>query len=239
MRLDKFLCMRNFGSRKSCKKFVRNNEVIINGKRILDGEYQIKGEDEIFVNGKRVFNNPLTTIMLNKPEGYICSMQDENYPSVMNLIPKEYPNTIRMVGRLDQDTTGLLLLTDNGVLNSRLASPKHQIEKKYKVCVNHILRPTLVDLLNNNIDIGRGEIAKPSKLEIIDDYNCYLTVSEGKYHEVKRLFGHFNYDVIKLERVKFGPIELSALPLGKCRALTDEETKELLKAVKIKEEEVL
>lgn len=240
MRLDKFLCSRNFGSRKACRKFVRNNQVYINGLRILDADYQIKGNDIITVNGKEVLNNPLTVLMINKPQGYICSMQDESWPSLMHLIPSEYPKTLRMIGRLDQDTTGLLLLTDNGVLNSRLASPKHQIEKKYFVKVNHILRVTLVDLFNNNIDIGRGEIAKPSKLEIIDEYNAYLTVSEGKYHEVKRLFGHFNYDVIELKRVKFGPIILDEnLKEGQTRLLNQDETIKLVDAVGISREDIL
>lgn len=239
MRLDRFLANANIGSRKACKKIVRTNDVRVNGKRILDGEYQIQGSDQITVNGKEIANTPYITLMINKPSGYMCSMKDENYPSVMNLIPEEYRKRVRMVGRLDQDTTGLLLLTDNGILNSRLANPKTNVEKKYLAKVNHILRPTLVELFNSNIDIGRNEIAKPSKLEIIDEYHAYITVSEGKYHEVKRLFGHFNYDVVELKRVSLGPINLNDLKEGECRILTEEEIDSLLIAAKLKKEDQL
>lgn len=239
MRLDRFLSVHGFGSRKASKKVLKNYSVVINGKPIHDWSMQIKGDDVIMVDGKIIPNTPYVVLMINKPEGYMCSMKDENYPSVMNLIPEEYRNRVRMVGRLDQDTTGLLLLTDNGVLNAKLAHPKTKVEKKYYVTVNHILRPTLVDLVNQPIDIGRGEITRPSKLEIIDEYHAYLTVSEGKYHEVKRIFGHFSYDVIKLERVMLGPISLGDLKEGEVRLLSEEEYDALLEITHLKKEEQL
>ena len=239
MRLDRFLANSGLGSRKACKKIVRTNDIRVNGIKVTDGEMNISGTDKIEVNGKEIPNTPFITIMINKPEGYMCSMIDENYPSVMNLIPELYKKRVRMVGRLDQDTTGLLLLTDNGILNARLAHPKLKVEKTYLATVNHVLRPTLVDLLNNEIDIGRGEIAQPSKLEIIDEYHAYLTVSEGKYHEVKRLFGHFNYDVVALKRVRLGPITLGDLKEGEVRLLTDEEMDSLLEVAKMKKGEQL
>ena len=239
MRLDRFLANSGLGSRKACKKIIRNNDIQVNGVRVTDGEMLISGNDKITVNGKEIPNTPFVTLIINKPEGYMCSMIDENYPSVMNLIPDVYRKRVRMVGRLDQDTTGLLILTDNGILNSRLAHPKTQVEKTYFVTVNHILRPTLVALFNREIDIGRGEIAAPSKLEIIDEYHANLTVHEGKYHEVKRLFGHFNYDVVALKRIKFGPIELGDLEEREIRVLTDEEYDRLLEATHMKKEEQL
>lgn len=239
MRLDRFLANSGLGSRKACKKIIRNNDIRVNDIRVTDGEMLITGKDKITVNGKEIPNCPFITLIINKPQGYMCSMKDENYPSVMNLIPELYRKRVRMVGRLDQDTTGLLILTDNGVMNARLAHPKHAVEKTYLVTVNHILRPTLVALFNNPIDIGRGEIAAPSKLEIIDEYHAYLTVHEGKYHEVKRLFGHFNYDVVELKRVKFGPLTLGDLPEGQIRVLTDEEVDSLLEASNMKKGETL
>ena len=178
MRLDRFLANAGLGSRKACKKIIRTNEVMVNGKRVTDGEMLIDGTMQITVNGKEIPNTPFVTLMIHKPEGYMCLMIDENYPSVMNLIPDLYRKRVRMVGRLDQDTTGLLLLTDNGILNARLAHPKTKVPKKYYVTVNHILRPTLVELFQHEIDIGRGEIASPSELEILDEYHAYLTVHE-------------------------------------------------------------
>lgn len=239
MRLDRFLANSGLGSRKACKKIIRNNDIRVNGIRVTDGEMLISGTDKIEVNGKEIPNSPFVTLMINKPSGYMCSMIDENYPSVMNLIPDLYRKRVRMVGRLDQDTTGLLLLTDNGILNARLAHPKTKVEKTYLVKVNHLLRPTLVDLCNQELDIGRGEIAAPSKLEIIDEYHAYLTVHEGKYHEVKRIFGHFNYDVEELKRVRFGPIELCDLKEREIRVLNEEEVDKLLLATGMKKGEQL
>ncbi len=239
MRLDRFLSVHGFGSRRSSKKVLKNNSILVNGQLVKDYTMQIKGDDVITVNGKVIPNTPYIAMILNKPSGYMCSMKDENYPSAMNLIPEEYRGRMRMVGRLDQDTTGLLILTDNGVLNARLAHPKTAVEKTYYVSVNHILRPTLVDLMNREIDIGRNEIARPSKLEILDEYHAYLTVSEGKYHEVKRIFGHFNYDVVELKRVRFGPIELGSLKEGDIRILSEEEYDSLLSITHLKKEEQL
>lgn len=239
MRLDRFLSSHGYGSRRASKKILKNNTILVNGELVKDYTMQIKGNDIISVNGKIIPNIPYTTMIINKPAGYMCSMKDENYPSVMNLIPAEYRQRMRMVGRLDQDTTGLLILTDNGVLNARLAHPKTQVNKTYYVTVNHILRPTLVDLCNQEIDIGRGEIAAPSKLEIIDEYHAYLTVSEGKYHEVKRIFGHFSYDVVDLKRVKFGPLSLGNLKEGEIRILSEEEYDSLLMITHLKKEEQL
>ena len=228
MRIDRFLSIHGYGSRRASKKVLRRFEVKVNGKVISDYSLQIKGSDRIEVDGKEIPNVPYTILMLNKPAGYMCSMKDENYPSVMNLIPEEYRSRLRMVGRLDQDTTGLLLLTDNGVLNARLAHPHTEVTKTYAVTVNHILRPTLVDLMNQPLDIGRGETAAPSKLTILDEYHATLTVTEGKYHEVKRIFGHFSYDIVALKRIALGPITLGDLEEGKTRILSEEEGDSLL-----------
>lgn len=240
MRLDRFLSSHGFGSRKASKKVLKNNVVLVNGQLVKDYTMQIKGSDVISFNGEIIPNNPYTTMILNKPSGYICSMKDEIYPSVMSLIPQEYQTRMRMVGRLDQDTTGLLILTDNGKMNARLAHPKTKVEKTYLVKVNHILKPSLVESMNQPIDIGQDEITRPSKLEIIDEYHAYLTVSEGKYHEVKRIFGHFSYDVCELKRVKFGPISLpDDLKEGEYRFLSNEEYEKLLEITHLKKEEQL
>ena len=120
-----------------------------------------------------------------------------------------------------------------------MTSPKYEIEKKYLVKVNHLLKDSLVSSFSEPNDIGRGEITKPAKLEIIDSYSCYITIKEGKYHEIKRLFGKYNYDVISLKRVSFGPIELKDLEIGKYRVLSEEEYISLLRSVKMKVEEYL
>ena len=239
MRLDCFLSRNTDCSRKSVKKYILQSKVKINGTVCLDVSYKIKEDDVISLNDIVIDNIKNHVIVLNKPENYISSMVDERYPSLMRLIDSKYHKTYRLVGRLDYDTTGLIFLTDNGILNARLTSPKYEIEKKYLVKVNHLLKDSLVSSFSEPNDIGRGEITKPAKLEIIDSYSCYITIKEGKYHEIKRLFGKYNYDVISLKRVAFGPIELKDLEIGKYRVLSEEEYISLLRSVKMKVEEYL
>ncbi len=240
MRLDRFLSMNGFASRSGSKKIINQQRVKVNGKVTTVNDMQITGNDVITVDDVLVENIPYITLILNKPEGYMCSMIDEKYPSVMHLIPETFQKRVRMVGRLDQDTTGLLILTDNGVLNSRLANPKYEVEKTYEVTVNHVLKPDLVEIYRQGgIDLGRGNISSTAKLEIHDDYHAALTIHEGKYHEVKRLFKRFDYEVLTLQRVRFGPLNLGDLPLGKTRRLTEKEYESLLELTNLKKEEQL
>jgi 16S rRNA pseudouridine516 synthase len=176
MRLDRFLATHGFGSRSGCKKIVDDGRVMVNGKTAAVNDIKVSGTDEIQVDGKVVENIPYVTLLLNKPADYMCSMIDERYPSVMRLIPDLYKKRVRMVGRLDADTTGLLILTDNGILNARLANPNYEVTKTYAVTVNHILKPELVDYFKaGNLDIGRGEIASSSDLVIQDEYHAEIT----------------------------------------------------------------
>ena len=239
MRLDGFLSKNGFGSRKSVKKLILNKRVKVDNEVILDVGYKIIDGNVITVDDNIVKDISNIVLMINKPEGYISSLIDERYPSVMNLIPDVYRKTLRLVGRLDYDTTGLLLITDNGILNQRLTSPKYHVSKTYEVKVNHLLKNELIEKFNQPNDIGKAEITKPAKLEIIDDYNALITITEGKYHEIKRLFGKYNYDVIKLNRIIFGPLSLNDLPLGKYRELTKDEYILLLKEVNLDEEDFI
>ena len=240
MRLDRFLSMNGFASRSGSKKIINQQRVKVNGVITTVNDMQISGNDIITVDDIEVENIPYITLILNKPEGYMCSMIDEKYPSVMHLIPENYQKRVRMVGRLDADTTGLLILTDNGVLNSRLANPKYAVEKTYEVTVNHILKEDLIEIFKaGNIDLGRDEFSSSAKLVIHDDYHASLTIHEGKYHEVKRLFKRFDYEVINLKRVKFGPLELGDIPLGEYRRIDEEEYQTLLDITNMKKEEQL
>lgn len=240
MRLDRFLSMNGFASRSGSKKIINQQRVKVNGVITTVNDMQISGNDIITVDDIEVENIPYITLILNKPEGYMCSMIDEKYPSVMHLIPENYQKRVRMVGRLDADTTGLLILTDNGVLNSRLANPKYAVEKTYEVSVNHELKEDLIEIFKaGNIDLGRDEFSSSAKLVIHDDYHASLTIHEGKYHEVKRLFKRFDYEVMSLKRVKFGPLELKDIPIGQYRRIDEEEYQALLDITNMKKEEQL
>lgn len=240
MRLDRFLSLHGFGSRRSSKKVISNGRVFVNGKMTTQNEMQITTQDKIEVDGEEIENVPYLCLLMNKPQNYMCSMIDERYPSVLHLVPEIYQKQVRLVGRLDADTTGLLLLTDNGVLNARLTNPKYHVEKTYAVTVNHILKPELVDTFaQGQIDLGQGDIADKSKLVVLDEYHAELTVHEGKYHEVKRLFGKFGYDVLALKRISFGPVQLGDLKEGTIRKATEEEYVALIQATGLKKEETL
>lgn len=239
MRLDRFLSMRGIDSRKSIKKVIRDGRVEVDGKKVFDFAMEIHGNNRIVLDGIEIENEPYVTLMMNKPEGYMSSMIDERYPSVMNLVPDKYRKRVRLVGRLDNDTTGLLLLTDNGILNARLANPKHGIQKTYLVEVNHLLKPGLEEAVKQPLDIGKGEMAHVDNLIILDEYHAEITVHEGKYHEIKRIFGKFSYDVIHLKRMAFGGLQLGDLEIGKCRLLTKDEYLALLESVHLKVEDQL
>ena len=234
MRLDRFLSNKNFGSRKKCKQIILNLRVKVNGKLTTKNDLDIKPSDIIELDNVIVPNDKYNVIMLNKPQNYICSLNDEGYTSAIKLIPTIYQKEFRMVGRLDVDTTGLLLFTNNGILNARLTHPKYNVKKKYLVEVNHILKEELVNIFKvGNIDIGKNEITKSAILEILTPYKCYLTIQEGKYHEIKRLFGKFSYDVIKLQRVEFAFLKLD-VEEGKYRLLTEKEYNMLLESVNLR-----
>lgn len=239
MRLDRFLSLHGFSSRKTAKKIVRDGRIAVDGAVVHDYTINIDGKAVVTFDGKTIDNLPYVTIMMNKPKGYMSSMVDEKYPSVLRLVPDAYKKRVRLVGRLDNDTTGLLLLTDNGILNSRLANPKHEVQKTYKVQVNHILRPELVEECKKPLDIGRGDIAHVDNLLILDENNAEITVHEGKYHEIKRIFGKFGYDVVELHRKSFGPLTLGDLPVGECRLVTEEEYDALLECVHMERKDQL
>ena len=233
MRLDRFLANKSIGTRKTCKQIINKMRVKVNGVVTTKNDMNITSSDIIEVDDKVIENDPYLTILLNKPSGYICSTKDEGYISVMKLIPEMYHKTLRIVGRLDVDTSGLLLLTDNGILNARLNLPKYHIPKKYLVRVNHLLKEELVEIFKvGNIDIGRGEKVTTALLKIIDPYNCEITIFEGKYHEIKRLFGKYHYDVISLKRIEYDFLLLD-VEEGKYRKLTKEEYNRLLEDVKL------
>jgi 16S rRNA pseudouridine516 synthase len=239
MRLDRFLSLQGFGSRRTVKKFIREMRVKVNGEVVSLYDGEIRGGDKIELDGKEIPNLSYITLLMNKPENYMCSSIDEIYPSVMNLLSPLYRKRVRIVGRLDADTTGLLLFTDNGILNSRLANPRYEVPKTYAVEVNHLLKPELPGIFEKPQDIGKGEVTSGAKLVIQDEYHALITVREGKYHEIKRLFGKFNYDVIKLKRITLGPLTLGDLKEGESRLLTEKEYDDLLAYVHLRKEDQL
>ncbi|PJG84685.1 16S rRNA pseudouridine(516) synthase RsuA [Conservatibacter flavescens] len=226
MRLDKFLAENTGLTRSQAAKVLRQSAVTINGKVEKSGAVKVSKTDEIHYDGQLLnWIEAGQYILFHKPQGYVCSHEEGDYPTIYQFF--DYPLSVKLhsAGRLDVDTTGLVLLTDDGQWSHRITSPKYHCEKTYLV--------TLADPVESHYQAecekgillrGEKEATKPAKLEIIDDYNVNLTISEGRYHQVKRMFAALGNKVEALHRWRVGSIVLDdSVPEGEYRMLTSEE----------------
>lgn len=219
MRLDKLLSNLGYGSRTDIKKLCKGQQVLVNGEYIKQSDLHIDPEkDVIKVFGNEVFYRENITLMINKPQGYICSNHDETYPSLLKLLDEKYQRLpFNFAGRLDYDTEGLVIITTDGNLIHRIISPKKEVYKKYyvkvkKPLVNEERLETPLTLLDGKNDTY---ITKNAKVEKIDDYSLYLSICEGKFHQVKRMLEAIDNEVVFLKRVAIGNLLLpSDLTLG-------------------------
>ena len=224
MRLDKFLAETTGLTRSQAAKVLRQSAVTVNGKIEKSGAAKVSPDDEIYYDGERLMwveNGQY--IMLHKPQGYICSHEDGDYPTIYQFF--DYPLSARLhsAGRLDVDTTGLVLLTDDGQWSHRITSPKFHCEKTYLVTLADPVEANYVVACAEGILLrGEKEPTKPATLEILDDYNVNLTLSEGRYHQVKRMFAALGNKVVALHRWKIGNVVLDEhLAEGEFRSLTE------------------
>ncbi len=231
MRLDKFLAECGFGTRSEVKKLIKSGSVEVKGEGKLRPETHIdENSSEVFADGKRVIWRRFIYLMLNKPAGYISATWDKKLPTVIDLVPKEYLHfNVAPVGRLDIDTEGLLLLTNDGDLNHRLLSPKHHIPKTY---IAELLKPVKAEdtgAFEKGMDLG-DFTTLPASLEIVDEKIARVTICEGKFHQVKRMFEKVDNKVTYLKRIKMKNLKLDEnLRPGEVRELTDEELEDLQK----------
>ena len=226
MRLDKFLAETTGLTRSQAAKVLRQSAVTVNGKIEKSGAVKVSPDDEVCYDGERlnwVENGQY--IMLPKPQGYICSHEDGDYPTIYQFFDYPLAGKLHSAGRLDVDTTGLVLLTDDGQWSHRITSPKHHCEKTYLVTLADPVESHYMQACAEGILLrGEKEPTKPAKLEILDDYNVNLTISEGRYHQVKRMFAVLGNKVTGLHRWKIGAIELDEnLAEGEFRALSETE----------------
>lgn len=234
-RIDKILANMGYGSRKEVKKLIKNNLVEVNGEKVKDPSINIDPEkDKILVGDKLVNYRKFIYIMMNKPEGVVSATFDNYDETVIDLLEEEYQvfNPFP-VGRLDKDTVGLLLITNDGELNHKLISPKWKVDKVYYAEINKEVNEKDIEAFQKGIVISDGYKCMPGKLEIIkSDENgaeVYVTIQEGKFHQVKRMFEALDKKVVYLKRVKFGNINLDeTLEEGEYRELTEEELENIL-----------
>ena len=230
MRLDKFISECGIASRREVAVAARKGQVLVNGTPCLRPDTHIKEEtDTVVFMGEAVTYRRFTYIMLNKPAGYISATEDGNLPVVTELLPERLRRIgLFPSGRLDRDTVGLMILTNDGALSHKLLSPKHHAEKVYFYRLASPLREGAEKMFSEGMTIG-NEICKPALLTPSEDRESGLvTLTEGKYHQIKRMFEALRNKVVFLERLSFGGVSLDAsLARGEWRYLTDGEIETL------------
>ena len=232
MRLDRWLATVSAGSRSEVKQWIRGGQAAVNGRVILDPALSFETEeDSLSLNGKALDGRVMRHVMLYKPAGILTAARDAKQPTVMDLLPPVYRSIGCMpVGRLDKDTTGLLLLTCDGELNHRLLSPGRHVEKRYRAMTDGTLTQEDAEAFAAGMDLG-DFTAQPARLTILGSSLAEVVIAEGKFHQVKRMFEAVGKEVLKLHRSAFGPLELDpALAEGQWRELTAEEEKALREA---------
>lgn len=226
MRLDKFIAEQTNLTRSQAAKELKAGAVTVNGEIIKSGAHKVSEQDEIRYDGERLeWVAAGQYFMLNKPQNCVCSHDDGDYPSVYQFFDYPLSSRLHTAGRLDADTTGLVLLTDDGQWSHRITSPKHHCEKTYLVTLADPVEDFYAEKLREGI-LLRGEKTPtlPAELEILDDYNVNLTISEGRYHQVKRMFAALGNKVVALHRWRIGHIVLDEqLEEGEYRTLSAEE----------------
>ena len=235
IRLDKFLSEMSGWTRSEVKKIVRTGSVTVDGNEVKKPETKIDEKLSIVsVDGRQIKYNKYEYYMLNKPKGFVSATTDREHKTVVDIISSSEKKDLFPVGRLDIDTEGLLLITNDGELAHRLLAPKNHVEKTYYVEVSGILDDVDVDAVEKGLDIGEEKNTIPAKMEILKTHiqnnisSCYLTIHEGKFHQVKRMMKKLGKTVTYLKRVSMGSLILdSKLKKGNYRKLTEQEIIEL------------
>ena len=223
IRLDKMLAHMGYGTRKEVKELIRKGYVSVDGEIIKSDDYKVDENSEVIIFNEVVKYDEFIYLMLNKPDGYISATFDNNLPTVLDLIYGYESRNLFPVGRLDIDTFGLLLLTNDGQLAHKLLSPRNHVNKKYYLKYEGKLNPKFQEIFNKGIQID-DYITKPAIFEDLGNNEAYITISEGKFHQVKRMMEYVGCKVTYLERVTFGNLTLdNNLKRGEFRKLTEEE----------------
>ncbi len=236
IRLDKYLADAGIGTRQEVKSYIKKGFVSINGETAKRPELKITPTaDEILFQNQPIKLNAFEYYILNKPAGYVSATKDNTAPTVLSLIQSNRKDLFP-VGRLDKDTEGLLLITNDGALSHRLLSPKRHVDKTYYAEIDGIVTASDIEAFAKGLEIGDEDlsVAMPARLKILSTdiekqhSHVHVTIQEGKFHQVKRMFQAVGKRVIYLKRISFGSIELpDDLALGQYRELTKDEMQSL------------
>lgn len=230
IRLDKFLADAGIGTRSEAKTMIRKKSVTVNGLPAKSPDQKIdETSDLVSVNGKAVTLRGCVYYLLHKPAGYVSATKDNLFPTVMDLVPRG--DDLFPVGRLDKDTEGLLLITNDGELAHFLLSPRRHVDKTYLAVLDAPAEDGDIAKFAAGVDIGDEDMTLPAHLEILPDNQALLTIREGRFHQVKRMFHAVGKEVVYLKRLSMGPLKLPEdLQKGCFRELSDEEVASLYRA---------
>ncbi|TYL47443.1 pseudouridine synthase [Marinomonas sp. IMCC 4694] len=225
MRLDFYLSHVTELARKAAKIAASKGRVTVNGVVVKKANYTVQEDDEIHLDDTLLAWPSEGYYLLNKPADYVCATQDSDHPTVLDLVPPHLGQGLKIVGRLDKDTTGLLLLTTDGQWLHRITSPRSRCNKRYRMMLAEPISDEALTQLENGVMLnGEAEPTLPAVVERISECDIFLTIQEGKYHQVKRMLAAVGNKVEELHRDQIGPLELDAdLAMGEFRALTDAE----------------
>ena len=229
MRLDKYLADMGCGTRTQVKDAIKKGRVSISDEKIKSPETKIDIETTIvYMDGQPISYVQTEYYMLNKPQGVVSATEDRKYKTVIDLIDDKSRKDLFPVGRLDIDTEGLLLITNDGDLAHRLLSPKKHVDKTYYVELDTKIPANAKEEMLQGITLEEEFKTMPATLELLSETTCYLTIREGKFHQVKRMFEYFGCTVTYLKRISMGPLTLDeTLKVGEYRLLTKEELLQL------------
>ena len=228
MRLDKYLAHAGMGTRKQVKELIRRAHVSVNGVIVKKDDMKInEQEDLVCVDNEKITYQKYVYYMLNKPQGVVSATTDDKDKTVLECFDGYLGNDVFPIGRLDKDTEGLLLISNDGNLAHQLLSLKYHVDKKYYVKCAKKVTSDMIEKLQKSI-ILKDEVYQPGVVEVISENEIYLSIQEGKFHQVKRMLHHVGNEVVYLKRVQFGNLKLDEkLQPGEYRRLSDEEIKEL------------
>ena len=228
-RIDKVISNQTGYSRKEIKELIRKKRVTVNGEIAAKPELKVDpAADRISVDGQEISIQKFVYLMLNKPKGYISATEDRSAQTVLDLVPEEYLHrNLFPAGRLDKDTTGLMLITDDGDFAHNILAPKKHISKTYNVTIDIPMTQEMVNGFRDGVELNDG-VCKASSLTITGEHTGIVVLTEGRYHQIKRMFGCYGAKVTGLKRIAMGNLQLPAdLEPGQAREFTEEELKKI------------
>ncbi len=228
-RIDRIISEQTNYTRKEIRKLISQGSVTVNNEQIRTPESKFDENNiSIKILGKEIDIRQHIYLLLNKPKGYISTTEEGNQKNVIDLVPERFKTrTLFPAGRLDKDTTGLMLITDDGEFAHNILAPRRHVKKIYEVTINIPVTPDMVEGFKNGISLKDGE-CKSANLEITGNYTARVTLIEGRYHQIKRMFGCYGAKVIELNRICMGNLYLPLdIPYGEIREATQEELKKI------------